>query len=74
MLGKLLIISVKKDKSELPSTYDFEKEFWYAIWEINHLADKEHEKDDTTDRELKKSLDYLTHPKKMPSNLGGTQP
>ena len=30
----------KKDSSELPERTDFEPEFWYTIWQIQHLADE----------------------------------
>ena len=37
----------KCKKTDLPVPQDFEKELWYAIWEIQHLADEAHEEEIT---------------------------
>jgi hypothetical protein len=37
-----------RKKNELSPYQDFEKEFWYTIWQIQHLADEEHEKEGIT--------------------------
>ncbi len=61
-------------KNKLPSYQDFEKEFWYAIWQIQHLADIEHEREGVTARELSKALDYLVGKKKIPESFVGKRP
>lgn len=61
-------------KTELPIEQDFEKEFWYAIWEIQHLADESHEADGVVKRTLVDVLDYLTQKKNIPKNYEGRRP
>jgi len=56
---------------------DYEKEdevFWYAIWQIQHIADDGHEKHGMATRELTSILSYLTGNKKMPSGCSGIRP
>ncbi|MGI8543976.1 MAG: hypothetical protein ACR2MD_10960 [Aridibacter sp.] len=38
---------------------DSENAFWYAIWQIQHLADKEHSDEGLTKREFSDILSYL---------------
>jgi len=64
----------KHKKNGLPPISDFEKEFWYAIWEIQHLSDEGHEKDGVTQKTLLDALAYLNGTKKIPSNFIGTRP
>lgn len=52
------------DKELLPPYKENEKEFWYAIWQIQHLADLEHEKEGIAIKELSKALDFLEGKKK----------
>lgn len=61
-------------KNKLPSKQKFEKEFWYAIWQIQHLADKNHEKEGVTLRELSNALDFLVGNKTIPSSYIGDRP
>ncbi len=62
------------EEKALPSEVEGEKEFWYAIWLIQHLADEEHEKNGITERSLKDALDYLKKIKKIPINFKGERP
>ncbi len=62
------------EKNQLPLSQRFEKEFWYVIWQIQHLADVEHENVGVTAREFSKALDYLEGKKKMPDNFVGKRP
>lgn len=61
-------------KKSLPKDQQNEKEFWYAIWEIQHLADTGHELDGVTEKTLKDALDYLKGIKKMPNDFIGKRP
>jgi len=49
----------KTTKTELPDYQDFEKAFWYAIWEIQHLGDENHDESGITKKTLVEALDYL---------------
>lgn len=53
---------------------EFENAFWYTIWQIQHLADSEHEQDGLTKKILLEALTYLQNEKKMPKNLKGERP
>lgn len=64
----------KNKKSELPPYQSFEKEFWYTIWQIQHLADEEHEKEGITKRVLQEALEFLKENKKFPNIFTGTRP
>lgn len=63
-----------KDTSELPTQQPFEREFWFSIWQITHLADEEHEQDGLTKKELTKALSYLKNESKLPNNYFGERP
>jgi len=64
----------KHNEEDLPPISDFEKEFWYAIWEIQYLADEDHEKEGVTQKTLLEALAYLNGTKKIPLNFIGTRP
>lgn len=64
----------KNDKSHLPPDENFEKEFWYTIWQIQHLADEEHESKEVTQKTLIEALEYLKGIKKIPKNFIGLRP
>jgi hypothetical protein len=64
----------KSKKTELPPYQHFEKEFWYAIWQIQHLADEEHEREDIIRKIFLDALDYLKKNKKMPKDFIGMRP
>ncbi len=59
---------------ELPPIEDFENEFWYAIWQIQHLADESHENEGITKKELKYILEFLIEKKKLPNGFYGLRP
>lgn len=63
------------NKNGLPK-YDAscEKVFWYAIWELQHLADSEHHGDGSLERAVCNILIYLKNPQKMPSSCFGNRP
>ena len=61
-------------KARLSVSCDFEKEVWYAIWEIQHLADENHEEEGVTKRTLSEALDYLKNKSKIPENYEGRRP
>lgn len=59
---------------ELPAEEKFERAFWYAIWQIQHLCDDEHEDEGVTKRELEKALAYMKGEAKMPEECVGRRP
>lgn len=60
--------------NELPVEEEFEKYFWYAIWQIQHLCDDPHQNNGTTKRELLEALAYMKGEKKMPDYCIGLRP
>ena len=64
----------KTKKEKLPEYQEFEKEFWYVIWQIQHIADEFHENDNVTKKILIESLDYLKKTKHIPEKYIGTRP
>ena len=64
----------KTKKTELPEYQDFEKEFWYAIWEIQHLGDENHEESGITKKTLSEALDYLNKNREIPDEYIGRRP
>lgn len=71
--GKIAYFSSKE--SEL-SPYDEESEgeYWYAIWQIQHLADSEHEKDGLLKVELLNIMEYFEKKKTLPKKFYGKRP
>ncbi len=59
---------------DLPVEEKFEKTFWYAIWQVQHLCNGEHEGDDITMRELEKALAYMRGEAKIPEEYVGRRP
>jgi hypothetical protein len=59
---------------QLPPYQDFEDEFWHAIWQLQHVADSEHEKEGVTANELSKALDYLLGTVCIPKEYIGKRP
>jgi hypothetical protein len=58
--------------SELPEETDFEREFWYAIWQIQHLGG---EASDAMLREqMVACLDYLEGTRSLPTEYNGRRP
>lgn len=63
-----------KAKNDLPPIEDFEREFWYAIWQIQHLADSSHENEGLTKKEFERVLEFLKNEKKLPEQYYGSRP
>ena len=61
-------------KDALPPLADFENVFWYAIWQIQHLATDDHVADGTACRELAEVLEYLQGQKELPKDYFGRRP
>ncbi len=59
---------------ELPENEKFERPFWYAIWQIQHLCDDEHEEDGVAKRKLEEALAYMEGRMKMPDVCVGRRP
>jgi len=49
-------------------------EYWYAIWQIQHLADLDHKKEGILDKELAYIIDMLEERKSLPKDRYGTPP
>ncbi len=64
---------VEKDSDKAPLSNQ-EKIFWHSIWQLQHLADKEHENDGTLKREAIELLGYLSGRKQIPAELVGKRP
>lgn len=60
------------EKEKLPSKEKFEPEFWYAIWQIQHLAGEP--SDFLLRSEMNKTLDYLEGKQELPKEYTGTRP
>lgn len=65
---------VEHRNDTLPTVQENEGVFWYVIWQMQHLANKEHENDGTLLRELRNSLDYLLNRLPCPKEKFGTRP
>ncbi len=57
-----------------PYDEENEGEYWYAIWQIQHLADSEHEKDGILQAELSNIMEYFEKKKPLPRNFYGKRP
>ncbi len=58
----------------LPAEEEFEKSFWYAIWQVQHLCDDDHVNDGTTKREILTTLAYMKGEKEIPESCVGQRP
>ena len=58
----------------LPAEENFERFFWYSIWQVQHLCDSEHENEGASKRELKQALAYMTGKVQMPDWCIGRRP
>ena len=63
-----------KDKSKEITIQKFEPEFWFAIWQIQHVSDEEHWNEGITHRYLQQALDYLKKDKILPKESIGSRP
>ena len=61
-------------RGELPAEEEFERAFWYAIWQTQHLCDDEHEDEGVTRRELENALAYMKGEAEMPEECVGRRP
>ena len=59
---------------ELPKVTLDEKSFWYAIWEVQHLADPEHIECNSIQEDLKETLAILNNAKPIPTEYIGKRP
>jgi hypothetical protein len=57
-----------------PPEVEGEREFWYAIWLIQHLGDEEHEKEGVTAKNLKEALEFLEKKQNFPADYIGKRP
>ena len=63
-----------KDKNILPEEKPFENEFWFAIWQMQHLLEEPDSEIEMIKRELKKSLSYLKQEVDTPVEVVGRRP
>lgn len=61
-------------KRDLPPSAEFEKTFWYVIWQVQHLATEDHLSDGSAFPELKEALEYLQGGKDLPDEYVGRRP
>ena len=66
--------TINKNTDQLPQKESFENIFWYAIWELQHLADEEHEKDGVLGKQITEILTYLKKEKELPEECFGRRP
>ncbi|MBT5109065.1 MAG: hypothetical protein HOM25_10315 [Rhodospirillaceae bacterium] len=64
----------KNSNHTLPPTEKFEREFWFTIWQIQHLCDDDHISDGSAAKELSSALSYLKKDKAMPTEFVGRRP
>lgn len=60
-----------------PLSFSEEKEegpFWYAIWQIQHLGDEDHESDGTLKKELLSILEFIDNEKLLSKIHYGKRP
>ena len=62
------------DKRDLPPKEDFEKVFWYVVWEVQHLLSEDHLEDGSAQRELEEALEYLKGEQSLPEEFIGRRP
>ena len=63
-----------KNEENIPVHQEEESVFWFAIWQLQHLAGEEHLKDGTLERELRITLKYLLNQIPMPVGTYGLRP
>lgn len=58
----------------LPQYSDAERDFWYAIWLVQHLADEEHIRLASTRNDFEEALQMLKGSKPIPAHYIGRRP
>lgn len=61
-------------RDALPLYHENEKPFWYAIWQLQHLADEEHQQNGVLRKALFEINMYLKNQKKIAENYEGRRP
>ena len=62
------------DKSDLPPEEEFEKVFWYVVWEVQHLATEDHLEDGSALQGLEEALAFLKGDRSLPEEYIGRRP
>lgn len=62
------------NEKNIPPFEEIENVLWFAVWQLQHLADEEHMNDGTLERELKTTLGYLLNQIPMPADAYGLRP
>ncbi|MCF6355739.1 MAG: hypothetical protein L3J26_11670 [Candidatus Polarisedimenticolaceae bacterium] len=62
------------EKRDLPPLEEFEKVFWYVIWEIQHLATEDHLEDGSARQVLEEALTFLKGDRDLPEEYIGRRP
>ena len=62
-------------KVNAPTARDIlDKAYWNAVWTLQHVADEEHWKSGTTQRDVELAIKYLEDPSSMPDSIQGRAP
>jgi hypothetical protein len=61
-------------KRNLPPVEEFEKVFWYVVWEVQHLATEDHLADGSALSVLEDALTFLKREQNLPEEYIGRRP
>ena len=62
------------EKKDLPPEEEFERVFWYVVWDVQHLATEDHLEDGVAQRELREALAFLRGELNLPEEYVGRRP
>lgn len=62
------------EKRDLPPVEEFEKVFWYVVWEVQHLATEDHLEDGSAQQVLEGALTFLKGERSLPEEYIGRRP
>lgn len=62
------------EKRDLPPVEEFEKVFWYVVWQVQHLVTEDHLDDGTARKELEKALAFMKGEQCFPEEYIGRRP
>lgn len=62
------------EKQGLPPVAEFEKVFWYVVWEVQHLVTEDHLEDGAAKQELEEALAFLKGERNLPEEYIGRRP
>jgi len=62
------------EKRDLPAEEEFEKVFWHVVWQVQHMATKDHLDNGSVWKELEEALLFLKGERKLPEEYIGQRP